>query len=79
MELKRILVINPGSTSTKVAVYENRKQIFLKNVIHNEDELRKKDIHIGDYVVVRRAGDVIPEVVRVIKEKRANTVEVFNY
>ena len=46
--------------------------------LHNEDELRKKDIHIGDYVVVRRAGDVIPEVVRVIKKKRTNTVEVFN-
>ena len=31
--------------------------------LHNEDELRKKDVHIGDYVKVRRAGDVIPEIV----------------
>jgi len=38
--------------------------------LHNEDELRRKDIHIGDHVVVRRAGDVVPEVVRVISEKR---------
>jgi len=38
--------------------------------LHNEDEVRRKDIHIGDTVVVRRAGDVIPEVVRVIAEKR---------
>ena len=38
--------------------------------LHNEDEVRRKDIRIGDTVVVRRAGDVIPEVVRVIAEKR---------
>lgn len=38
--------------------------------LHNEDEVRRKDLHIGDTVVVRRAGDVIPEVVRVLPEKR---------
>ena len=38
--------------------------------LHNEDEVRRKDIHVGDTVVVRRAGDVIPEVVSAIKEKR---------
>lgn len=38
--------------------------------LHNEDEVCRKDIHIGDTVVVRRAGDVIPEVVSAIKEKR---------
>lgn len=38
--------------------------------LHNEDELRRKDIHIGDTVIVRRAGDVIPEVVGVIMDKR---------
>ena len=38
--------------------------------LHNEDEVRRKDIHIGDTVVVRRAGDVIPEVVRAIPERR---------
>ncbi len=38
--------------------------------LHNEDEIRRKDVHIGDTVIVRRAGDVIPEVVGVILERR---------
>lgn len=38
--------------------------------LHNEDELKRKDIRIGDTVIVQRAGDVIPEVVRVIEENR---------
>ncbi|HYP67550.1 MAG TPA: NAD-dependent DNA ligase LigA [Thiobacillaceae bacterium] len=38
--------------------------------LHNEDEVRRKDVMIGDWVSVRRAGDVIPEVVAVIKERR---------
>ncbi|MFN5100069.1 MAG: NAD-dependent DNA ligase LigA [Burkholderiaceae bacterium] len=38
--------------------------------LHNEDEVRRKDIRIGDSVVVRRAGDVIPEVVAFVPERR---------
>ncbi|HYM34252.1 MAG TPA: NAD-dependent DNA ligase LigA, partial [Steroidobacteraceae bacterium] len=38
--------------------------------LHNMDELRRKDIHIGDTVIVRRAGDVIPEIVQTMVERR---------
>jgi DNA ligase (NAD+) len=41
-----------------------------RSTLHNQSELNKKDIRIGDTVVVERAGDVIPEVVRVVQEKR---------
>jgi DNA ligase (NAD+) len=45
--------------------------------LHNEDEVRRKDVHIGDTVIVRRAGDVIPEVVRVVPGKRTRDAQPF--
>jgi len=45
--------------------------------LHNEDEVRRKDVHVGDTVVVRRAGDVIPEVVRVLVERRPAGAQPF--
>ncbi len=45
--------------------------------LHNEGEIRRKDVHIGDTVIVRRAGDVIPEVVGVVLERRPANAQVF--
>lgn len=45
--------------------------------LHNLSEIQRKDLRIGDYVVVRRAGDVVPEVVRAVLEKRLPNVRVF--
>src|SRR5437773_3175768 len=45
--------------------------------LHNEDEVRRKDVRVGDTVIVRRAGDVIPEVVRVLVEKRPKNAPQF--
>ncbi|MGA9572889.1 MAG: NAD-dependent DNA ligase LigA [Lysobacterales bacterium] len=46
--------------------------------LHNEDEIRRKDIRAGDWVVVRRAGDVIPEVARAIHERRETDLPEFH-
>ena len=45
--------------------------------LHNEDEARRKDVRVGDTVIVRRAGDVIPEVVSVLLEKRQQDAAIF--
>ena len=46
--------------------------------LHNEDEARRKDVRIGDTVIVRRAGDVIPEVVSVLADKRVKDAPQFS-
>ena len=45
--------------------------------LHNEDNILDKDIRIGDHVLIQKAGDVIPEVVRVLVEKRTGTEQIF--
>ena len=44
--------------------------IISRSTLHNEDEIKRKDIRIGDHVLIERSGDVIPKVVSVMKEKR---------
>ncbi len=49
-----------------------------RSTLHNWDEIRRKDIRVGDTVVVERAGDVIPHVVSVLEEKRTGNEEMLN-
>ena len=69
-----------GRSLTPVAELE---PVFLagstisRATLHNEDELRRKDIRVGDTVVIEKAGEVIPAVVSVVLKKRKGTETQF--
>jgi len=69
------ILIQVGRTGalTPVAVLEPVKlsgTTISRSTLHNEEELRRKDIRVGDHVLIERSGDVIPQVVSVMKERR---------
>ena len=79
----RTITVQVGRTGVLTPVAE-LEPVFLQGstisraTLHNEEEIRRKDIRIGDTVVIRKAGMVIPEVLEVLKTKRPRGAKEFN-
>lgn len=78
----RDIIVNIGRTGalTPVAIFDPvnlEGSTVSRATLHNEDQVKMLDIRVGDHIIVRKAGSVIPEVVRVIPEKRTGNEKPF--
>lgn len=76
LEVGRTGVVTPAADLRPVRIAGTTVK---RATLHNEDNIRNKDVRVGDTVVVRKAGEIIPEVVRVVLEKRPPGTEPWRF